>query len=91
MTVTIGEATITCPECGFAVVGTMATNTCRFFYACLSGDKLLEPRPQLPNLNTYMDGKAGAEKLISQAINDPALLQSLVSAPKPGDAGKDGE
>ncbi|EQD78669.1 Uncharacterized conserved protein UCP028301, partial [mine drainage metagenome] len=43
------------------------------------------------NLSTYMDGKAGAEKLIAQAINDPALLQSLVSAPKPGDTGKGGE
>jgi type VI secretion system protein ImpB len=52
--------------------------------------KLLEARTQLANLGTYMDGKAGAEKLISQAINDPALLQSLVSAPKPGDS-KDGE
>jgi type VI secretion system protein ImpB len=29
-----------------------------------------------------MDGKAGAEKLIAQALNDPALLQSLASAPK---------
>jgi type VI secretion system protein ImpB len=53
--------------------------------------KLLEARTQLANLGTYMDGKAGAEKLIAQAINDPALLQSLVSAAKPGDAGKDGE
>ena len=52
--------------------------------------KLLEARTQLANLGTYMDGKAGAEKLIAQAINDPALLQSLVSAPKPGDD-KDGE
>ena len=47
--------------------------------------KLLEARTQLANLNTYMDGKAGAEKLIAQAINDPALLQSLVSAAKPTD------
>jgi type VI secretion system protein ImpB len=53
--------------------------------------KLLEARTQLANLGTYLDGKAGAEKLIAQAINDPALLQSLASAPKPGDAGKDGE
>ncbi|HET6913116.1 MAG TPA: type VI secretion system contractile sheath small subunit [Rhodanobacteraceae bacterium] len=45
--------------------------------------KLLEARTQLSNLATYLDGKAGAEKLIAQAINDPALLQSLVSAPKP--------
>lgn len=52
--------------------------------------KLLEARTQLANLGTYMDGKAGAEKLIAQAINNPALLQSLVSAPKPDD-NKDGE
>lgn len=48
--------------------------------------KLLEARTQLANLNTYMDGKAGAEKLIANAIRDPALLQSLTSAPKPSDA-----
>jgi type VI secretion system protein ImpB len=45
--------------------------------------KLLEARTQLANLVTYMDGKAGAEKLISQVLQDPALLQSLASAPKP--------
>jgi type VI secretion system protein ImpB len=44
--------------------------------------KLLEARTQLSNLVTYMDGKAGAEKLITQALQDPALLQSLVTAPK---------
>lgn len=44
--------------------------------------KLLEARTQLSNLVTYMDGKAGAEKLITQALQDPALLQSLASAPK---------
>jgi type VI secretion system protein ImpB len=43
--------------------------------------KLLEARTQLANLVTYMDGKSGAEDLISKAIQDPALLQSLVSAP----------
>lgn len=51
--------------------------------------KLLEARTQLANLVTYMDGKAGAEKLISQVLQNPALLQSLASAPKttdePGD------
>lgn len=47
--------------------------------------KLLEARTQLANLSTYMDGKAGAEKLISEAIRDPALLQSLTSAAKPAD------
>ncbi|AAM38982.1 type VI secretion system contractile sheath small subunit [Xanthomonas citri pv. citri] len=45
--------------------------------------KLLEARTQLANLDTYMDGKAGAEQLIANAIRDPALLQSLVSAGKP--------
>ena len=45
--------------------------------------KLLEARTQLSNLVTYMDGKAGAEKLITKALQDPALLQSLASAPKP--------
>ena len=39
--------------------------------------KLLEARTQLSNLVTYMDGKAGAEKLITKALQDPALLQSL--------------
>ncbi len=48
--------------------------------------KLMEARQQLSNLITYMDGKEGAEELIAKAINDPALLQSLASAPKPDDA-----
>jgi type VI secretion system protein ImpB len=38
-----------------------------------------------------MDGKAGAEDLITKAIQDPALLQSLVSAPKPDDESDAGE
>lgn len=46
-------------------------------------NKLLEARTQLANLITYMDGKTGAEELIAKVMNDPALLQSLVSAPKP--------
>jgi len=45
--------------------------------------QLLEARSQLSNLITYMDGKTGAEQLIAQIINDPALLQTLVSSPKP--------
>lgn len=44
--------------------------------------QLLEARTQLANLITYMDGKTGAEQLIANVINDPALLQSLASAPK---------
>lgn len=45
-------------------------------------NKLLQARTQLANLLTYMDGKAGAEELITKALNDEALLQSLASAPK---------
>ncbi|MBJ9674409.1 type VI secretion system contractile sheath small subunit [Burkholderia gladioli] len=47
--------------------------------------RLLEARTQLANLGTYLDGKVGAEKLIAQALKDPALLQSLSSAPKAAD------
>lgn len=42
-------------------------------------DKLLEARTQLSNLVTYMDGKAGAEDLISKALKDESLLQALAS------------
>ena len=48
-------------------------------------NQLLQARTQLSNLMTYMDGKAGAEDLIAKALNDPTLLQSLASAPKPED------
>ena len=48
-------------------------------------NKLLEARNQLSNLVTYMDGKSGAESLIAKVMQDPALLQSLASAPKPTD------
>ncbi len=47
--------------------------------------KLLEARQQLSNLITYMDGKAGAEELISKVLNDPALLKSLADKPKPAE------
>jgi type VI secretion system protein ImpB len=47
--------------------------------------RLLEARTQLANLGTYLDGKTGAEKLIAQAIKDPALLQALSAAPKAAD------
>jgi type VI secretion system protein ImpB len=45
--------------------------------------KLFESRQQLSNLMTYMDGKSGAEDLLAKVLKDPALLQSLASAPKP--------
>ncbi|MBF6988525.1 type VI secretion system contractile sheath small subunit [Cupriavidus sp. IK-TO18] len=44
--------------------------------------KLLEARTQLANLQTYMDGKSGAEALINRLLQDPALLQSLASTPR---------
>jgi type VI secretion system protein ImpB len=45
--------------------------------------KLLEARTQLSNLLSYMDGKSGAEQLIGKVMNNPELLKSLASAPKP--------
>ena len=45
--------------------------------------QLLDARSQLGNLVTYMDGKIGAEELIGKVLNDPELLKSLASAPKP--------
>lgn len=49
--------------------------------------QLLEARTQLANLQTYMDGKSGAETLVNQLLQDPALLRSLAAAPKPQLAG----
>ncbi|WP_193147694.1 type VI secretion system contractile sheath small subunit [Serratia marcescens] len=40
-------------------------------------DNLLDARTQLSNLLSYMDGKNGAEELISKILQNPALLQSL--------------
>jgi type VI secretion system protein ImpB len=45
--------------------------------------KLLEARTQLSNLITYMDGKTGAEELISKVLADPALLNTLTAEAKP--------
>jgi type VI secretion system protein ImpB len=47
--------------------------------------ELLDARQQLTNLVTYMDGKTGAEDLISKVLKDPALLKTLASNPKPQD------
>jgi len=47
--------------------------------------RLLETRQQLANLVTYMDGKSGAEELVSRLLQDPSLLQTLASTPKPQD------
>src|SRR5712671_2929821 len=47
--------------------------------------KLLETRQQLSNLITYMDGKSGAEDLVSKLLKDPALLQALATTKNPGE------
>ncbi|SDK16197.1 type VI secretion system protein ImpB [Pseudomonas delhiensis] len=43
--------------------------------------QLLEARTQLFNLLSYMDGKSGAEELISQILANPELMQSLSRLP----------
>jgi type VI secretion system protein ImpB len=45
--------------------------------------QLLDARTQLSNLQTYMDGKSGAETLVNKLLQDPALMKALASAPKP--------
>ncbi|AOM40267.1 type VI secretion system contractile sheath small subunit [Xenorhabdus hominickii] len=45
--------------------------------------QLLEARTQLINLLSYMDGKSGAEQLITDILQNPALMKSLAEAPKP--------
>lgn len=52
--------------------------------------KLLEARTQLANLVTFMDGKAGAGKLISQLLEQPDLLRALLAqkAPETGQSDK---
>lgn len=48
--------------------------------------KLLEARTQLNNLLTYMDGKTGAEELISKVLQDPSLLKSLAVPTSPAES-----
>ncbi|ORF07931.1 type VI secretion system-associated protein [Snodgrassella alvi] len=48
--------------------------------------QLLDARTQLANLQTYMDGKSGAENLVNRLLQDPGLLQALAKAPKPQSA-----
>lgn len=42
-------------------------------------NKLLTARNQLSNLITYMDGKSGAEELVSKLLEDPALMSALAA------------
>ncbi|MBT0571819.1 type VI secretion system contractile sheath small subunit [Curvibacter sp. CHRR-16] len=51
--------------------------------------QLLDARTQLSNLQTYMDGKSGAEGLVRNLLGDPALMKALASAPKPSEASAD--
>ena len=46
-------------------------------------NQLLTARNELSNLLTYMDGKSGAEELLGKLLQDPNLLKTLASAPKP--------
>lgn len=50
-------------------------------------NKLLTARTELSNLLTYMDGKTGAENLVNNLLQDPALLKALTAAPKPTQTG----
>jgi type VI secretion system protein ImpB len=47
--------------------------------------RLLEARQQLANLITYMDGKSGAEELISKVLQDKNLLEALAKTPNAAD------
>jgi len=46
---------------------------------------LLDARKQLAELKTRMDGKSGAEKLITDLLSNNALLKSLASTPQSND------
>jgi type VI secretion system protein ImpB len=50
-------------------------------------NRLLTARTELHNLLSYMDGKTGAEDLIAKVLQDPALMQTLATAPKPAEGG----
>lgn len=53
--------------------------------------ELLDARTQLSNLMTYMDGKTGAEDLITKIIQDPSLLKTLAAQPAPQAEGGEDE
>lgn len=44
--------------------------------------QLLDARTQLANLQTYMDGKSGAEDLVRKLLSDQGLMKTLAAAPK---------
>lgn len=51
--------------------------------------QILEARQQLSNLLSYMDGKVGAEELLNQILEDPALLKALSSQVNEGKKAKE--
>jgi type VI secretion system protein ImpB len=44
--------------------------------------QLLDARTELSNLQTYMDGKAGAEDLVRKLLADSTLMKTLATSPK---------
>lgn len=44
--------------------------------------KMMEARNQLSALLTYMDGKSGAEELLTKVMQNPDLLKSIAEIPK---------
>ncbi len=44
--------------------------------------QLLDARTELSNLQTYMDGKAGAEDLVRKLLADASLMKTLATSPK---------
>ena len=38
------QASLTCPECGFAQDAEMPTDACQFFYECVSCGSILRPK-----------------------------------------------
>ena len=51
--------------------------------------ELLDARTELSNLLSYMDGKTGAEELISKVLADNDLLKSLANLSKNNEDSKD--
>ena len=45
--------------------------------------KLLEARTQLSNLQTYMDGKSGAEELVQKLLQNQSLMKALAAPADP--------
>ncbi|ENV33882.1 type VI secretion system contractile sheath small subunit [Acinetobacter gerneri] len=51
--------------------------------------ELLDARTELSNLLSYMDGKTGAEELISKVLSDNDMLKSLASVAKKAEDSKE--